>query len=130
MLKSIISRTWIKVKSKNQQAITRNHFSGVQQYRHHTNSTKKECNTSEPRIIKPRFRPGDWICPSCQFHNYSFRSSCGECSKPISVNQLRLGDWICPHCEYYNFQHVLSCKNCTELKPSPTTLRDQYQIKE
>ncbi|CAO3618058.1 unnamed protein product [Cunninghamella echinulata] len=55
--------------------------------------------------------------------------NCGECSKPISVNQLQLGDWICPHCEYYNFQHVLSCKNCTELKPSPTTLRNQYQIK-
>ncbi|CAO3625443.1 unnamed protein product [Cunninghamella blakesleeana] len=124
MLKNIYLRTWINVKSKRQQ------FSGVLlQYR--TKSTKEisNNNSNKNKVIKPRFRPGDWVCPYCQFHNHSFRNTCGECTKPIQVNQVRLGEWICPSCHYYNYTHVLSCKNCTELKPSPSIQRKQNQIK-
>ncbi|CAO3576258.1 unnamed protein product [Absidia cylindrospora] len=86
-------------------------------------------NTSQTKVIKPRFRPGDWICPQCHFHNHSHQSKCGECATKAdaSLRQAQRGDWICPHCEYYNFRQRLSCKQCEELRPSPSELAKKYQ---
>lgn len=28
----------------------------------------------------PNYRPGDWMCPKCNFHNYSSKMNCTQCS--------------------------------------------------
>jgi len=28
------------------------------------------------------FRPGDWMCPKCNFHNYRSKATCPQCSTP------------------------------------------------
>lgn len=28
----------------------------------------------------PNFRPGDWMCPKCNFHNYSSKIACTQCA--------------------------------------------------
>ncbi|ORX49469.1 hypothetical protein DM01DRAFT_1376315 [Hesseltinella vesiculosa] len=82
-------------------------------------------NKSPPRNmpeIKPRFRPGDWTCPQCQFINHAHRTQCRECDHTLDGQSRTpsLGDWICPECQYYNFRRQLVCRKCTTLKPIPT----------
>ncbi|KAI8061189.1 hypothetical protein BC940DRAFT_310521 [Gongronella butleri] len=69
--------------------------------------------------ISNRFRPGDWVCPRCEFINHSRRSQCLECDHRPDPQQREpaLGDWICPHCQFYNFRKRLACKKCHELRP-------------
>mmetsp|Transcript_61594 Transcript_61594/g.155879 ORF Transcript_61594/g.155879 Transcript_61594/m.155879 type:complete len:141 (+) Transcript_61594:1-423(+) len=31
------------------------------------------------------FRAGDWMCPKCNFHNYSSKIVCTQCGTPMSV---------------------------------------------
>jgi len=33
----------------------------------------------------PNFRPGDWICPRCNFHNYSSKIVCTQCATPMMM---------------------------------------------
>lgn len=32
----------------------------------------------------PNFRPGDWICQRCNFHNYSSKLHCTQCGQPMA----------------------------------------------
>ncbi|KAJ3041986.1 hypothetical protein HDV00_008277 [Rhizophlyctis rosea] len=99
-------------------------------------------NTASRPIPRPtETRPGDWICPTCQTHNFASRRSCLKChagstaapganggfrnngvGKPINgsgsgaskANNLRPGDWLCPdpNCAYWNFRSKTSCTRC------------------
>eukprot|EP00448_Togula_jolla_P025802 CAMPEP_0170653238 /NCGR_PEP_ID=MMETSP0224-20130122/47305_1 /TAXON_ID=285029 /ORGANISM="Togula jolla, Strain CCCM 725" /LENGTH=672 /DNA_ID=CAMNT_0010985105 /DNA_START=62 /DNA_END=2080 /DNA_ORIENTATION=- len=36
-----------------------------------------------PEQQPPNFRPGDWMCPKCNFHNYSSKIVCTQCATPM-----------------------------------------------
>lgn len=91
---------------------------------------------------KNNARPGDWICPSCNNHNYASRTSCNRCQafKPenaqapaqanlfgsnyslpgagqSSVGKMRPGDWLCPACNNHNYASRAKCNRCQASKP-------------
>ncbi|KAI9089640.1 ribonuclease H-like domain-containing protein, partial [Phlyctochytrium arcticum] len=66
-------------------------------------------------------KPGDWMCPTCQFHNFASRRTCSKCHAtnpsptPYVSNQpLKPGDWICqdPACSFQNFASRMLCMRC------------------
>ncbi|RUS15760.1 hypothetical protein BC937DRAFT_92029 [Endogone sp. FLAS-F59071] len=62
------------------------------------------------------YRAGDWLCPSCDFHNLSSRRSCLQCGAPVgNARAVRPGDWVCEDCGIYNFQSRLTCLGCARL---------------
>ncbi|OAD81490.1 hypothetical protein PHYBLDRAFT_139035 [Phycomyces blakesleeanus NRRL 1555(-)] len=70
------------------------------------------------------FRPGDWVCTNCSFHNFSRQKTCFECSQPPTNSQreVKLGDWVCGECNFYNFSRQTSCKSCDHTKPVGTSV--------
>lgn len=37
------------------------------------------------------FRAGDWMCPRCNFHNYSSKIACTQCGTPLQLPGLGIG---------------------------------------
>lgn len=82
-----------------------------------------------PAMLKPGMkntRPGDWICPACNNHNYASRESCNKCGGPkpatsnlasFGVSGFRQGDWMCPACNNHNYASKMSCNKCGEPRP-------------
>lgn len=85
-------------------------------------------------------RPGDWMCPSCNNHNYASRLACNRCQTPKPENALppptgyalptaaggapgkmRPGDWMCPSCGNHNYASRVKCNRCQTPKPEGTT---------
>ncbi|KAI8805255.1 ribonuclease H-like domain-containing protein, partial [Cladochytrium replicatum] len=92
---------------------------------------------------QPEMKPGDWLCSSCQYHNFASRRSCFKCHVPSpnsggangsvgtsngmnggysgqpSSAALRPGDWVCPHpsCRFQNFASRLECMRCRTRRP-------------
>ncbi|TPX56535.1 hypothetical protein PhCBS80983_g04487 [Powellomyces hirtus] len=71
-------------------------------------------------------KPGDWLCATCQFHNFASRRSCSKCHAanpsptPYVSNQpLKAGDWICqdPTCMFQNFASRVLCMRCRGPRP-------------
>jgi len=63
-------------------------------------------------------RPGDWVCPACQNHNYSSRENCNKCQRPKAAPQnYREGDWICAGCQNHNYASRDACNKCQSPKP-------------
>jgi len=78
-------------------------------------------------------RPGDWMCPSCGFHNFAKNVNCNRCSmlRPDAGSeactavialetqkaQPRVGDWLCPLCQTNNFSSRNTCFKCMGIKP-------------
>lgn len=80
-----------------------------------------------PQIYLPgkagggQLRPGDWICPGCQNHNYASRTECNKCGQPKSQQvppNFRPGDWLCPSCDNHNFASRDACNKCQEPRPA------------
>ncbi|TPX57043.1 hypothetical protein SpCBS45565_g08284 [Spizellomyces sp. 'palustris'] len=85
---------------------------------------------ARPQLSRPvELRPGDWLCPHCQTHNFASRRACMKCNasmhvnggmvrphhhKPSSKNNLRPGDWLCPDptCAFWNFKSKTACTRC------------------
>ena len=77
-------------------------------------------------------KPGDWMCPKCNNHNYASkkvcnRSNCNE-RKPrnnerrnerSNEHNMKPGDWICPKCKNHNYASKNFCNrsNCDVRKP-------------
>jgi len=68
-------------------------------------------------------REGDWVCGSCQNHNYASRAACNKCNMPKGPQQghaappaapgaQRAGDWICSSCQNHNYANRLACNRC------------------
>ena len=81
-----------------------------------------------------QFRAGDWICPSCNSHNFASRFQCLKCStaKPYnptgappagytpSVPPMKPGDWMCrnENCSFHNFAKRTHCAKCGMANPN------------
>ncbi|KAF5734031.1 zinc finger protein VAR3 chloroplastic [Tripterygium wilfordii] len=62
---------------------------------------------------------GDWICPICNFMNFSRNVQCRQCKEdgPKKVGsgddiEMKKGDWICPECSFMNFSRNITCRLC------------------
>ncbi|XVE58867.1 hypothetical protein DITRI_Ditri04bG0203300 [Diplodiscus trichospermus] len=61
---------------------------------------------------------GDWICPKCNFLNFSKNLQCLKCKEdgPKNVGggetEMKAGDWICPECNFMNFSRNVRCLKC------------------
>ncbi|KAJ3205285.1 hypothetical protein HDU82_005302 [Entophlyctis luteolus] len=101
-------------------------------------------------MTAPDTKPGDWFCPSCQFHNFANRVVCKQCNSPAgaataiargsvggNVNSgmayksvtvlaggptMKPGDWICTNmsCRFQNFQSRMECHKCRSPRPPGT----------
>lgn len=71
-----------------------------------------------PAPPRPQLRPGDWICPGCQAHNFARRDTCLRCQRSRPRPQLREGDWLCPACNAHNFARRQTCHQCKGARPS------------
>lgn len=70
-------------------------------------------------------RPGDWMCPSCNNHNYADKIRCNRCKipkldaawgvgppGPAATGNMRVGDWMCRACGNHNYADKLKCNRC------------------
>jgi hypothetical protein len=65
-------------------------------------------------------RPGDWLCPSCSHHNWSFRDTCQKCftgkdgqkSEQAPATSGKPGDWNCSTCAHLNYAFRAACQRC------------------
>eukprot|EP01004_Peranema_trichophorum_P007381 NODE_6157_length_919_cov_40.679648_g5566_i0.p1 GENE.NODE_6157_length_919_cov_40.679648_g5566_i0~~NODE_6157_length_919_cov_40.679648_g5566_i0.p1 ORF type:complete len:267 (+),score=31.25 NODE_6157_length_919_cov_40.679648_g5566_i0:62-862(+) len=71
------------------------------------------------------FEPGDWICQTCDAHNFAKRGICFKCQTPKGGGgggynsgygpdalPFEHGDWYCPSCETHNFARRANCFRC------------------
>lgn len=84
--------------------------------------------------VPANFRPGDWMCPGCEGHNYNNKDFCFKCNagkpKNAEANSLamaggvppnfRKGDWLCGSCNAHNYQSKSSCYKCGADKSGAT----------
>jgi hypothetical protein len=71
-----------------------------------------------PAPPRPQLRPGDWLCPGCQAHNFARRDACLRCRRARPMPRLREGDWLCPDCNAHNFARRQRCHQCQGARPS------------
>ncbi|KAL4302912.1 hypothetical protein GQ457_10G027340 [Hibiscus cannabinus] len=78
--------------------------------------------------IKVPMKPGDWLCPKCDFLNFARNIKCLRCDGLFEerLRQLRedrdhlplkKGDWICNRCNFLNFAKNTRCLQCKENPP-------------
>ncbi|KAL3360757.1 hypothetical protein AABB24_013949 [Solanum stoloniferum] len=99
--------------------------------------TKKSTNPGNPSVqgdhqeegqINALRKHGDWVCPKCNFLNFSRNAKCLRCNglNHERLNKLRQeqdhlplkkGDWICYKCHFMNFAKNTRCLQCTEMPP-------------
>lgn len=83
----------------------------------------KKSTVGEGWSDNAEMKRGDWICPKCNFLNFSRNTNCRQCREdgPKSVGaeqtEMRKGDWICPKCDFLNFSKNTNCRQCREDKP-------------
>ncbi|CAE8630153.1 unnamed protein product [Polarella glacialis] len=69
-----------------------------------------------PGMLPANMRPGDWMCPACNNHNYSNKTHCNMCQIPkearIANSGMREGDWICTACSNHNYANKIDCNKC------------------
>ena len=113
-------------------------------------NTLRCCTRQDPTKVLLRsssnFRPGDWLCPMCQGHNFARNTHCFSCRETRPADSLRFettsdepaqivrrdGDWDCEECGVLNFARRGSCFRCSapppaghiaNSNPSQTTMR-------
>ncbi|KAE9605296.1 putative Zinc finger, RanBP2-type [Lupinus albus] len=73
-------------------------------------------------------KPGDWLCPKCNFNNFARNIKCLRCDsffeeriKQLQEDNnhlpLKKGDWICIKCNFLNFAKNTRCFLCKEKPP-------------
>jgi hypothetical protein len=72
-------------------------------------------------------RPGDWVCPSCHFHNFATRQYCFRCQTPappgagapVAPSGRHPNDWHCPNprCGFLNYASRSQCLRCSTGRP-------------
>lgn len=72
----------------------------------------EEATLPPPVPTRPQLRPGDWLCPVCNAHNFARRETCLRCNRSRPKPELREGDWICPNCKAHNFSRRQCCHQC------------------
>ncbi|KAK6249802.1 hypothetical protein SCA6_003807 [Theobroma cacao] len=77
---------------------------------------------------------GDWMCPKCNFLNFSKNLQCLKCKEdgPKNVGgdetEMKKGDWICPECNFMNFSRNIRCLKCKTEGPKKV-VTDDIQMK-
>ncbi|KAJ8555082.1 hypothetical protein K7X08_000017 [Anisodus acutangulus] len=91
--------------------------------------TQKSISVQEEGQTNVLIKHGDWICPKCNFLNFSRNVKCLRCnslfherlSKLREEEQdhlpLKKGDWICCKCHFMNFARNTRCLQCKEKPP-------------
>jgi len=86
--------------------------------------------SASKKPLPHNFRPGDWMCPSCDAHNYSGKPNCFKCraEKPPNAEKdslaqsggfppnFRAGDWMCEECNAHNYASKSQCYKCSASK--------------
>ncbi|KAM1740836.1 hypothetical protein ACFX12_011025 [Malus domestica] len=78
--------------------------------------------------INVPMKPGDWLCPKCNFLNFARNLKCLRCDDFSQERLTRLreeqdhlplkkGDWICDKCSFLNFAKNGRCLQCKEKPP-------------
>lgn len=92
-----------------------------------------QCQVSQPgegsmcgvpktaHIARSGMRPGDWLCPRCDNHNFAGKEACNRCLAPRGSAQLhtegmREGDWLCAACGNHNYRDKVVCNKCSSPK--------------
>ncbi|KAL9352644.1 hypothetical protein Peur_055324 [Populus x canadensis] len=84
--------------------------------------------TQDKGPINVPMKPGDWLCPECNFLNFARNVRCLRCDglhherlKHLCEDQdhlpLKKGDWICAICNFLNFAKNTRCLQCKEKPP-------------
>jgi len=68
---------------------------------------------ASPKVV----RDGDWMCPSCNNHNFASRANCNKCQQVRPG--YRSGDWTCTGCRAHNFASRDACLKCQTAKAVP-----------
>ncbi|KAL1918780.1 uncharacterized protein VTP21DRAFT_2802 [Calcarisporiella thermophila] len=77
-----------------------------------------------PMGQKNKYRPGDWVCGGCQFHNFAARRTCLRCNSPAhggpATSNFAPGDWVCPNpaCYFHNYASRPQCLRCNTVRPN------------
>ncbi|KAE8699024.1 putative diphosphoinositol polyphosphate phosphohydrolase [Hibiscus syriacus] len=88
----------------------------------------REDHLSTEGQIKVPMKPGDWLCPKCDFLNFARNIKCLRCDglfeerlRQLREDQdhlpLKKGDWICNRCNFLNFAKNTRCLQCKEKPP-------------
>ncbi|XVF50444.1 hypothetical protein PTKIN_Ptkin04bG0100700 [Pterospermum kingtungense] len=78
---------------------------------------------------------GDWMCPKCNFLNFSKNLQCLKCKEdgPKNVGggetEMKKGDWICPECNFMNFSRNVRCLRCKAEGPKKVCMNDAQMKK-
>ncbi|XP_076906638.1 uncharacterized protein LOC143562828 isoform X2 [Bidens hawaiensis] len=81
-----------------------------------------------PRDVE--MRRGDWLCPKCNFLNFSRNKKCRECNEDGPQNaggnniEMKKGDWNCPQCNFMNFWRNIRCLKCKTEGPKRVGTND------
>ncbi|XP_076937476.1 zinc finger protein VAR3, chloroplastic-like [Bidens hawaiensis] len=73
---------------------------------------------------------GDWLCPKCNFLNFSRNKKCRECNEDGPQNaggnnvEMKKGDWNCPQCNFMNFWRNIRCLKCKTEGPKRVGTND------
>ncbi len=96
-------------------------------------STKKDKNQAG--------RPGDWVCPGCDFLCYASKTECSKCkikkvdvlngtidsnnpNEPTNEPTKREGDWDCDKCGKFQFARNKFCRDCGNPKDGDVVIVD------
>ncbi|KAK8267507.1 hypothetical protein V6Z12_D11G003200 [Gossypium hirsutum] len=77
---------------------------------------------------------GDWMCPKCNFLNFSRNLQCLKCKEggPKNVRgeeiEMKKGDWLCSECSFMNFSRNTRCLKCKAEGPKRVAT-DDVQMK-
>ncbi|WCJ42079.1 zinc finger (Ran-binding) family protein [Euphorbia peplus] len=78
---------------------------------------------------------GDWMCPKCNFMNFSRNKRCLKCREdgPTKLGdtdtEMKKGDWICSSCQFMNFSRNIVCLKCNEEGPKRAGVADAQMKK-
>ncbi|GMH17534.1 hypothetical protein Nepgr_019375 [Nepenthes gracilis] len=73
---------------------------------------------------------GDWMCPKCNFLNFSRNVQCMKCNEDgprkvgIQKVELNKGDWMCPECNFMNFSRNIRCLKCKVEGPKKVSISE------
>lgn len=77
---------------------------------------------------------GDWMCPKCNFLNFSRNTRCLKCKEdgPNRVGgdnlEMKKGDWTCRECNFMNFSRNIRCLKCKAEGPERVSA-DEAEMK-
>lgn len=84
---------------------------------------KTVSGNDEEEFKNVEMKRGDWMCPKCNFLNFSKNLQCLKCKEDGPKNvvsdetEMKEGDWICPECNFMNFSRNVRCLRCKAKGP-------------